>query len=61
MSCIVWVDADLCTLCGECVDSCPCQVLIIEGNGGMTVDEDACIGCAMCVDSCPENAIAIEC
>lgn len=51
-------DASKCTLCGDCVSSCPFGSLTIE-NSGIVID-DSCRMCSMCVRSCPEGALHFE-
>ena len=62
---IVTVDEELCTGCGECVDTCPNGVLELQEVDGKTVSvpvlgPDDCIGCESCVIICPEEAITIQ-
>ncbi|MGI6012570.1 MAG: FAD-binding protein [Ruminococcus sp.] len=51
-------DADVCTLCGQCVEVCPFGALNIEKQG-ITVG-DTCRMCGLCVRQCPERAIHFE-
>ncbi len=67
----IWLDPELCILCGGCVDICPENCLRIvptEEVGGMTVagptgalilQEERCIRCALCVERCPTDAISM--
>jgi ferredoxin len=60
----VKIDIDKCQGCGDCVDSCPIQILeIAEENGKKFVtfsdDPDECVGCYACEESCPEEAITM--
>ncbi len=50
------IDAEKCTGCGPCVESCPVEAIKIEGNIAV-VDADTCIDCGVCVDACPSAAI----
>jgi NAD-dependent dihydropyrimidine dehydrogenase PreA subunit len=60
----LYIDKELCTACGDCVEECPNQVLIIVGfkfiinhqHVKVTKHED-CTGCLSCVEACPEGAI----
>jgi Pyruvate/2-oxoacid:ferredoxin oxidoreductase delta subunit len=40
-------DVDECASCGNCVEICPVDAVVIEGDS-TTVDEDWCIGCGVC-------------
>ena len=51
-------NAELCDLCGECVEKCPFGALIMEENG-LTVSEK-CRMCGVCVKVCPVRAITFE-
>lgn len=53
------VNADTCTGCESCLDSCPSEAIKMEG-GTACVDTDACVDCAACVDECPVEAISME-
>lgn len=54
------IDANKCTKCQECVDSCPVEC--IEGGEDMvpTINEDECVDCGACESACPAEAITIE-
>ena len=60
----VYVDPDLCSGCGPCVDTCPDVFdLNDEGIAIMKVDEvpeEFFEACREAVDSCPSEAIVIE-
>ena len=51
-------DAAKCTLCGQCVETCPFGALHM-GDKGIVVDEK-CRMCKLCVRTCPEKAIKFE-
>jgi formate dehydrogenase beta subunit len=67
----IWLDVDLCILCGGCVDICPedCIRIVpmerIEGLGGekpvsaLILQEDRCIRCALCIERCPTDALSM--
>ncbi len=62
---IITVNHNLCTGCGECVDTCPNGMFELQEVDGKTVsvpvlDPDECIGCESCVAVCPEGAISIQ-
>jgi NAD-dependent dihydropyrimidine dehydrogenase PreA subunit len=58
------IDWDKCQACGDCVDTCPSEVLVMNQQNGKEVADVAkaedCIGCDACVATCPEEAIQIE-
>jgi len=57
------IDWDKCQACGDCVDSCPSEVLVIAQKDGKDVAQamrpEDCIGCEACVAACPEEAITV--
>lgn len=53
------VDAEKCTGCESCVDSCPSEAIKME-NDKAVIDVDACVDCGVCVDECPVEAISME-
>ena len=54
------VNKDLCTGCGQCVDSCPVEAISMNDNDIAVVDSDTCVDCGDCVDVCPVDAISME-
>ncbi len=52
----VWIDSELCTGCGACVEVCSPGALTLV-NQVAQVDEEACTGCDTCIDACPQDAI----
>ncbi len=61
------IDQDKCTVCGTCIDVCPCDVLSFpESPGPATVvnninkDEQYCIHCGACERACPVDAIDVK-
>lgn len=52
----VKVNAEKCTGCGVCADSCPSEALNLEAGKAAVVAEN-CTDCGICVSSCPEEAI----
>jgi len=59
----VTVDIDKCEACGDCVDTCPSEVLaLVEVDGhevAQAVAQEECIGCEACVGVCPTEAITV--
>jgi len=50
---IAKIDAEKCTMCGQCIDLCRFDAI----SEKFVVDEIDCEGCGVCVDLCPEQAI----
>ena len=53
------VDAEKCTGCESCVESCPLDAIEMQDNVAV-VDADTCGDCGACVDACPVEAITME-
>ncbi len=53
------VDADTCTGCETCVESCPSEAIIME-DGVAVILEDECVDCGACVGECPLEAINMD-
>ncbi|MDR1016791.1 MAG: 4Fe-4S binding protein [Coriobacteriales bacterium] len=51
------INSEDCSACGICVDTCPNEVLAIEGDSAVVANEDACTACGDCLDECPMGAI----
>ncbi|WP_424353842.1 4Fe-4S binding protein [Methanobacterium sp. MBAC-LM] len=58
----ITVDYDKCegAECGECVDVCPMEVLVIEGDTLIIKNKGECSLCEVCMDVCPDEAIKVE-
>jgi len=52
------LDADKCTACGVCVETCP--VGAIGLNDKAVVDRATCTGCGRCVAECPQDALSLQ-
>jgi len=52
------MDAELCTDCGQCIDSCFFEARQLEDDKLVFV-EALCFGCGACMSLCPEGAIQI--
>jgi len=53
---MIYVDKDLCTGCGVCVDVCHRGALSLRADGAV-IDESLCTSCGHCLDSCVAGAI----
>ena len=51
------VDPDICTLCGQCVATCPGGAITVDAE--LQINSETCIFCCACVKNCPEHAVAI--
>jgi ferredoxin len=49
---------DGCSACGECVEICPFDALLMEDVA--VVDDEKCMGCGVCVDACQDSLISLE-
>ncbi|HEY3375248.1 MAG TPA: 4Fe-4S binding protein [Candidatus Aquicultor sp.] len=54
------VNADECSGCGTCVDSCPNGVLELVNDIAKAVNEDDCSACGSCAEECPMEAIEVD-
>lgn len=57
------VDAERCSGCGRCVETCPIQILTLEdgrARPNKRYDAFRCITCQNCTAVCPNDAIRIE-
>lgn len=46
--------------CAECVDVCPMEVLILEGDKIVVQNVEDCSLCEVCMDVCPNEAVNVE-
>jgi ferredoxin len=53
---MMYVDENLCTGCGLCVDACEQQAISLRGNLA-TIDASACTGCGRCAPVCMTGAL----
>ena len=55
------VDQHQCIRCGECVNDCPVNILVIGDSTPFVADgrSDDCIGCQHCLAICPEGAVSV--
>ncbi|WP_094227040.1 4Fe-4S binding protein [Methanolobus psychrotolerans] len=54
------INRDLCTGCGQCVDTCPVEAISLDDEGVAVVDAELCVDCDKCVDVCPVEAISLD-
>jgi NAD-dependent dihydropyrimidine dehydrogenase PreA subunit len=48
-----------CTGCGECIQYCPSDAILLQNNVA-TIDQERCDECMACIEACPQGAIIIE-
>lgn len=54
-------DGEACLACGTCVERCPPEALVLQGEEGPpALDLKRCFGCAVCAIGCPEEAIHMQ-
>ena len=53
------VDAEKCTACETCVDSCPVEAITMAEDVAV-IDAKECTDCGTCVDECPVEAISMD-
>ncbi|KZX12572.1 4Fe-4S binding protein [Methanobrevibacter filiformis] len=58
----VEIDYNKCegTDCGECVDVCPMEVVVVEGDKIVVKSPDECSLCEVCMDVCPQECIEVD-
>ena len=59
-SLVAFVDSDVCSGCGTCIEICPYTAIRKNEKGQAEVTIAACKGCGNCGASCPENAIIMN-
>ena len=55
-----YISEDLCSRCGECVDTCPYEVFRDEDGAVAVASPEDCIECTACIDACPLDAIFMD-
>ncbi len=55
---IARLSAELCDLCGLCVDKCMFGAVTFE-NENIVINEGICFGCGLCSYHCPQSAIKL--
>lgn len=53
------VNAEKCTGCEECIESCPLGAIEMK-DGNAAIDAETCGDCGACVDVCPSQAISMD-
>ena len=55
------VDSERCIRCGECVNDCPVNILVIGEHNPTVAEgrEQDCIGCQHCLAVCPTGAVSV--
>ena len=58
---VVTIDRQMCKKCGECVRTCPNEVLVLDDEHVRFAEDDAfgCISCGHCMMVCPEGSITV--
>lgn len=52
----VWIDQELCTLCGLCIPVCVRRIIEEDDEAARVTDPTRCILCGHCKAVCPEDA-----
>ncbi len=52
-----WVNKEVCTGCGMCVEECPVDAIQQQADGLAEINEAECIRCGRCHDVCPQEAV----
>jgi len=52
-----WVNQEVCTGCGICVDECPVGAIELDSNELAAIRDAECIRCGSCHDACPQEAV----
>jgi heterodisulfide reductase subunit A len=59
-SLVAFVDSELCSGCGTCIEICPYTAIRKNADGVAEITVAACKGCGNCGASCPKNAIIMN-
>jgi NAD-dependent dihydropyrimidine dehydrogenase PreA subunit len=54
------VNQDECTGCGDCVEQCPVEGVLVLVDHKAVVKQDECIECNACADACSSGAVKVE-
>ncbi|MDP2659811.1 MAG: ferredoxin family protein [Dehalococcoidia bacterium] len=55
-------DENVCDGCGQCVESCPGNILLMDDTACLptAAHEEECWYCGACVHGCPRGAVRLE-
>jgi Pyruvate/2-oxoacid:ferredoxin oxidoreductase delta subunit len=54
-----FIDGDLCTGCGLCLEECPMQNITLN-NSDVAEVAASCLGCGICTHVCPQDAVHLR-
>lgn len=58
---LVTISTEDCVGCGECVGTCPSQIIeMVDGKAHVTGDAAECLGCESCVIVCAVDGVKVE-
>ncbi len=49
-----------CVGCGTCINECPAEAIVLNGENIAIVHAEDCLDCGACIDVCPTDAISLE-
>ena len=53
------VNLEDCTGCGDCLERCQMDAIVMTDAETAEIDPDRCIGCGLCITTCPTEAIEL--
>ncbi len=59
---IHYIDQNVCTKCGLCIEECPEEAIMVvekDGEEVHVIDQEKCTQCGICIEGCPEGAILV--
>ena len=58
----ITIDHDKCegADCAECIDVCPMEILILDGEKVVIQNKEDCSLCEVCMDVCPNEAVEVK-
>ena len=58
---LVTINEELCTGCGQCVESCPAQIIsMVDAKAQVTGNAAECLGCQSCAIVCTAKGIEVQ-